>query len=586
MTSNAVLGSLLPTAIRIRIALLVFVAWALAAGGSAGGSAWGTARASGQADRVALLPAQMRLELLITDVVRSYDRDAFVTVSLSSDNEESQESVELPGMLAPMRGKDLSEARRPVDITGVNVLIFRRNAFPNEALALIKELASSYGPEPTLSFQPLPKGFKRTGEAGISKELLGAIVSLARERKSEWPPPAAVRTEPPAERPWEKPFVRLVEKTTQVFDLISDDFVASARGIGSKVTWLVGLLLGVMIVCSGVVVFATLSSGRGAVKHLRNGAERIASAIDSKESNFEGGFSRARLPESADASRGSAAPHQTRPDAASPPADAFLASFPAECLLAMMMDSYWTHQDGFANGIWRSLPFEKRQALLSLQPALHAYVSHISRVPAEALGYEHDPYYLSPLPINHLSMDDLAAVVRATPALWGALPAMRKDAMRLNVEERLLFFRPDSRSALASPKAVLGGAPSRPRILPAFSQVVTLTEVDEVMILGQKDIDLEFMRMHRSLVWLLRLSDSQLKELIEPVSARELASAWDAPEPVLQRLEALMPAKKSELLKSYLAKSRPSRHSAAYHLLYEGCMKRLSAPEIALEKAS
>ena len=183
--------------------------------------------------------------------------------------------------------------------------------------------------------------------------------------------------------------------------------------------------------------------------------------------------------------------------------------------------------------------------------------------------------YLNPLRAHHISNEDLAKLLKKQPSLFNFLSHMRKTALPLAIHERIMLSRLDSAQAQQQKPDLEKVQPSPLRSIRKKLQIRIKNEKDEQDLLAFKPFNLELVEDIPSLGWLLKLPENQRIQILESLSARDLASAWVAPKEVLKELEKSVPEKKLALLLSY-AKAKPgSRNSRAYSMIHQNTLESL-----------
>ena len=118
--------------------------------------------------------------------------------------------------------------------------------------------------------------------------------------------------------------------------------------------------------------------------------------------------------------------------------------------------------------------------------------------------------------------------------------------------------------------------PSPKRALKRRVQFRINTIEEERQVLALQGIPVDVMADVPSLGWFAMLSDDLIAESLKQFSARELAPRPGvAPDEVLSRLSAFMPAKKYELLKQYQRSLAPNRNSTAFQALHRLAIENL-----------
>lgn len=241
-------------------------------------------------------------------------------------------------------------------------------------------------------------------------------------------------------------------------------------------------------------------------------------------------------------------------------------------LKALLSDCYWCEKDGYANWIWAQLSPPKKTELLQAWPDLTAFVEHFSLVEPREARYHNDPFYLYPTPLENISNEDLMRVLATNKLVWWGISSMRKESVNVSLRERIEYSRGASRGASVQIPTVK----SAPRALPVQLQISVLSEEDELLLFEQPYlVSPEVARKLPSLVWTALLPDDECVKLLNSVSAQSLVDCWVGPEPVLRRLQDLMPEKRRALFGEYLAKARPRRASPFLKTLTDAALSVL-----------
>lgn len=242
-------------------------------------------------------------------------------------------------------------------------------------------------------------------------------------------------------------------------------------------------------------------------------------------------------------------------------------NFDSKGLLELFFDCYWCEEDGYAHWLWKQLSFEKQRQLVSEFAPLKNYVTYFVSSEPQALAYHEHPYYLNPSAMKTYSQEQVSAEVKKTPGLWHSVSPMRQERMDLPFADKLKA----TQSAPASAFPALTTA-SKPRSFAPTASWGQLRPDDELALFQNPEMVPAALRPHvQSLIWLAHKSDAFVQSVLAQYDARSLASAWVGPQEVLSRLEVQLPEKKRALLKTYLEKTTPSRHSSVYvSLVQEG----------------
>jgi len=251
-------------------------------------------------------------------------------------------------------------------------------------------------------------------------------------------------------------------------------------------------------------------------------------------------------------------------------------------IAAIISDAYWCKQDGYAASVWRRLPIGRKQVLLNGLPYARDYATFLSSIPESEGAWEQHPYYLNPLPIWNVSNEELAQQVRQSPGLLGMLPPMRMASLPMDSSEILALRHSGSLSMKKMPDLSMLPA-STPRELSGTVRIVSRNDDDDEKLLSLPDVSLDDMRQIVSLVWITKIDDERVKDILKGLSATDIAAVWIGPEAVLRKLESGLPDRKLKMVKSYSEKIPASRNSPAYEILHRMIVDEISKAPGALE---
>jgi hypothetical protein len=248
----------------------------------------------------------------------------------------------------------------------------------------------------------------------------------------------------------------------------------------------------------------------------------------------------------------------------------------------LLADCYWGHQDDYAAYLWFRIPVEKRTALLLKEEWAHDYVASLQGHAEKNLGYEADPYYLSPLPVSHLDNEALTELVRTHPPLLNLLPALRSDGLKLTATERLALMKTSEET---DPPDYLRQPPSPRRLLKSRARFKLATIQEESEVLASRDLTPDVARTIPTLAWLAESPPEAVRTLLAEFTAQDLARAWIGPDAVLAKLAECLPEKKLKLMLTYRDRLPPSRESAIFiELAARGAALRFGAAAETAEK--
>lgn len=256
-----------------------------------------------------------------------------------------------------------------------------------------------------------------------------------------------------------------------------------------------------------------------------------------------------------------------------------MADLPPDALVTLLNDCYWTQSDGYAHYIWSQMTQEQREHVLGAKQLDTAYFSYVRQTPPVNLGYHMDARYLmSGKDFLSVSQDDLLEWVNKNPKQFHRVTPLRWDLLPLSLESRITFNSMPM-PALQDTDPVKVGVKSKPRVLVSQLQIKTLKASDEEFIWNNPDKVPEQVRGSlRSLVWLALSPVDYRTKILGELDARQLAEAWTGPEPVLAKLTEVLPEKKREMLKHFLATTSPSRESDAFAYLFQSGLQSPKEP--------
>jgi len=223
-------------------------------------------------------------------------------------------------------------------------------------------------------------------------------------------------------------------------------------------------------------------------------------------------------------------------------------------------------------------------------PALEDYGRFLMTVSESDLGVDQDPSYLRPLPIAHLDMQSLTKITLANPRLLFKLSPLRSAALRLRPKERLLLNTTAEKEA-NHPELKNADLPelprtsSTPRFLKRNIMIEIHTEDEELEVLDMADKTLSLVAQVPSLGWLRMLPRETAVEILRPISARDLATAWVGPAPILEETFGFLSDKKKEMLKSQLERTTPSRQSPVLIFIHQRIVEELQQNTLLLNQS-
>jgi hypothetical protein len=234
-------------------------------------------------------------------------------------------------------------------------------------------------------------------------------------------------------------------------------------------------------------------------------------------------------------------------------------------LLELFADCYWCKEDAYAHWLWKKLNTETQKHILLNLSFMKDYVKYFVAKPSIAKDYHLHPYYVEPNILQHLSQEQLAVEVKKQWELWHAISPIRQKHLSLTIEEKIKATQAKANESI-KPSASKSALRTL-EVLPTWGEI---SINDEQAIFEKPELVPTALKKHvKSLVWLAQKPDEEIKNILVKYDARSIASAWVGPDNVLKKLEAALPEKKSNLVKSYVEKSTASRSSQAYLALVE-----------------
>jgi hypothetical protein len=213
-------------------------------------------------------------------------------------------------------------------------------------------------------------------------------------------------------------------------------------------------------------------------------------------------------------------------------------------LVAAFAECYWCESDQEAAALVQQHPKIKAYQALSFGAD---YIEYLRGVQPSNTEFLKDPYFLSPD-----SRLLLVSVRETPPSLISMLSELRFRKLQMSAEAlvQAQISSPAERDFQLPPSEHRS---LRPRVRVLFRDIQ-----DEKQFLESGKIPEEVKMSAESLYCVLRLSDSDLKSVLNQVSLRELAEGWIAPDFVLNGLARRLPERKNLLLKEILVRARPS----------------------------
>lgn len=477
--------------------------------------------------------AQARTELteLIRQLLSDIDPSAKVVVKLTIE----KKNVKLPGTALSFKSSDLDQGDlyQSAEIT----ILSLDGKVPASVLALIRSTAADFAKNVTIKTRVLPAEYQ------------------AANKKANAP----ILAPEPQEKSWEEPLSEGLKQWSKVSSTISQvlkpklwkDTQIALKDLTRMIS--IGLILLTLVALGGIYLHST------SIKSFQRSMEVLAQNQESKSSD--------RASENHYSS--SAADLRTREtSASSTDSGHMIQQMPEGSLLSLLTDCYWTEEDAYAGFLWKRIPYNLRLQLIDHMPALFEYGSYVTELEEIDLGMEQDPSYLVPLPVHDVNMEQLTTQLRLYPSLYVRLSVMRKKALHLYANERLNFHRMDPIELQREPQS-LSFDQSPARVLKKKLQLNASTFAQEMELLTLKSVDIDVVEALPSLGWLLLLPAGSAEKILQPFSAKDLATAWIGPEEVLAALEKKVGPKKFALMISYRSKLSPSRDSSSFRKIHE-----------------
>jgi hypothetical protein len=470
------------------------------------------------------LDLKSSLEQKIYGVIRQLDENATVSVDLQF---ETSKGIELPGtpfILQELNIQDNSSNRK---IKSVLVTVYSQipSLSPTVQQA-VKSFASSYARETKISLMP---------------QLV--------EPRSEVDPKSNTKADP--QKGGEN---RLPQEEKRLVDH------ASRASIWILVAAMLSLVY---------LVWQGLRNARSHSSSLRDGFQQLAAAIgDSSASNFQ-------KEKSHDSALESKIPTSLQTDYDTD--SSIISGMNASSIQAILSDCYWTGSDDIASYVWRQIPIERREEVLQSPIFMSDYVAFAASVNQAPSDIAQNPYYLSPLDINHLDQEALTTIVRQEPQIFFALSPLRRNQLTLSPIELINLTMINEETSRNQRRDSFQSVPqSKARVLNRNLTIQIASIEAEEELLALKNLDLETKSRVHSLAWLTELPTETVSRILKDFSAKDLCEAWIAPKHILTALEACIPKRKLDLMRSYESKVVPSRLSPTFIEMHLRSIQELS----------
>ena len=252
----------------------------------------------------------------------------------------------------------------------------------------------------------------------------------------------------------------------------------------------------------------------------------------------------------------------------SAPGNRELADIPVAIVTNLLVDCYWTLNDGYAHWLWEQATQSQREALLSSNKLDRRYFSYIRQFGAENLKYHNDArYFMLGDEFASINQEDLAAWVSKNPSSFARITPMRWDLLPIGLPERIKFSQA-SLAAVDDSKPVKVDKKSQPRVLAMKLEVKTLLPEDESYVFENADsIPRETRSSLRTLAWFALAPLDYRQSILVDMDAREICEALVGPEAILSKVREAIPAKKLDNVLHYAKDIAGDRSSDAYDLL-------------------
>ncbi len=264
------------------------------------------------------------------------------------------------------------------------------------------------------------------------------------------------------------------------------------------------------------------------------------------------------------------------------------ADYSENSLKAIFADLYWCEKDQEAQYLWNNMTNQHKTVLLEKLDFMYDYAMYFSGLESsldadtDVVSFVKHPYYNQPLDLNKTSQESLLELVKKNFGLWAKISPLRQQSLPLSLKEKI------KANSATNLNVVSEKFPeSRARVLPRHVSFGEISFEDESEIFKDEKIIPSHLREHvPSLVWLAFKDVDFIKEKLEKLDAKFLASAWISTPEVLEKLEQCLPEKKLQLLKSYLQTITPSKSSSAFQALFELGLETNSQEHESIQKAS
>lgn len=335
---------------------------------------------------------------------------------------------------------------------------------------------------------------------------------------------------------------------------------------------MLGSALGLACLIFGFALFFNNSKNRALFK------QQIGNLASALSNGSFGGSGLSAAPKNVEKSVGSSMTQSSE--------EKFFEGYSEQSLVAIFSDLYWCEKDAEARYLWNNITNNHRAVLLEKIDFIYEYAIYFSRLEndpeAAVISLAQHPYYTQPLDLDKTSQEALLQMVKKNFGLWNKISPLRQQSLPLSLKDKIKANSSANLSVVAEKFPI-----SKLRVLPRHVNFGEISFEDELEIFKDEKIIPQNLKEHvPSLVWLAFKDVDFIKEKLEKLDAKFLASAWIAAPEVLEKLEQGLPEKKLQLLKSYLNTVKPSKSSSAFQALFELGLEVSSQEHESIQKAS
>ena len=259
-----------------------------------------------------------------------------------------------------------------------------------------------------------------------------------------------------------------------------------------------------------------------------------------------------------------------------------LEGFSVESLVAVLSDCYWCEEDEYGAWIWNEMSPEQRKQVLAKWAGGKMYASFVTGFPPHKESFHTHPYYVAPSDLSTVSMDGAAEWLQREASAWHLLSPLRQKHLKLELKKRVAL------ADIKAPTAAISQpvASSKVRVVTQSMDITSLSAQDELQLWENPAFVPPALRNGiASLVWVAKLGDRDRQTLLAGYSARDLASVWLGPVPVLAIIENTLPEKKRTLVAKYRNMLTPSRDNQTMRDLVDKACAILAKPPESAAKA-